>query len=167
MAAARTIRDGISLWFDPGRVAQLARAPRLHRGGRPFESGRAHCTTVRHNGAMDLGTLWRAALVQAALVAAVAVALGTALDRDFFASWGWLAGPAAWFACALATARVLRLPTGPTLAGAALAGVPSLIAVPFGIHWVGAVVGIPLFAVWCARLAPRHDLDSTAPAPMV
>ncbi len=25
-----------------GRVAQLARAPRLHRGGRPFESGRAH-----------------------------------------------------------------------------------------------------------------------------
>ena len=26
-----------------GRVAQLARAPRLHRGGRPFESGRAHC----------------------------------------------------------------------------------------------------------------------------
>jgi hypothetical protein len=26
----------------PGRVAQLARAPRLHRGGRPFESGRAH-----------------------------------------------------------------------------------------------------------------------------
>ena len=27
---------------DRGRVAQLARAPRLHRGGRPFESGRAH-----------------------------------------------------------------------------------------------------------------------------
>ena len=26
-----------------GRVAQLARAPRLHRGGRPFELGRAHC----------------------------------------------------------------------------------------------------------------------------
>ena len=25
-----------------GRVAQLVRAPRLHRGGRPFESGRAH-----------------------------------------------------------------------------------------------------------------------------
>src|SRR5437660_474382 len=28
--------------FLTGRVAQLARAPRLHRGGRPFESGRAH-----------------------------------------------------------------------------------------------------------------------------
>lgn len=116
---------------------------------------------------MDLGTLWRAALIQAALVAVVAVVLGTALDRDFFASWGWLAGPAVWFACALATALALRLPLGPTLAGAAVAGLPSLIAVPFGIHWVGAVVGIPLFAVWCARLAQRHDLDSTAPAPMV
>ncbi len=116
---------------------------------------------------MDLGTLWRAALTQAALVAAVAVTLGAALDREFFASWGWLAGPAVWFACALATARVLRLPTAPTLGGAAVAGVPSLIAVPFGIHWVGAVVGIPLFALWCARLAQRQDLDSAAPAPMV
>ena len=32
---------------DLGRVAQLARAPRLHRGGRPFESGRAHPHTRR------------------------------------------------------------------------------------------------------------------------
>ena len=31
---------------DAGRVAQLARAPRLHRGGRPFESGRAHCRSA-------------------------------------------------------------------------------------------------------------------------
>ncbi len=30
----------------PGRVAQLARAPRLHRGGRPFESGRAHVSAA-------------------------------------------------------------------------------------------------------------------------
>src|SRR3954453_15488449 len=31
-----------SLAVAQGRVAQPARAPRLHRGGRPFESGRAH-----------------------------------------------------------------------------------------------------------------------------
>jgi len=99
---------------------------------------------------MDLGTLWRAALVQAALVAAVAVALGTALDRDFFASWGWLAGPAVWFACALGTARVLRLPTGPTLAGAALAGVPSLIAVP-----LASTGSAPLSASPCSRRGAR------------
>lgn len=116
---------------------------------------------------MNLGTLWRAALIQAALVAVVAVTLGVALDREFFASWGWLAGPAVWFACALATARILRLPTGPTLGGAALAGLPSLIAVPLGIHWIGAVFGVPLFALWCARLAQRHDLDSAVRAPMV
>ncbi len=116
---------------------------------------------------MDLGTLWRAALIQAVLVAAVALVLGATLDRDFFASWGWLAGPAVWFACALVTARALRLPAGPVLAGAALAGVPSLFAVPLGIHWIGAVVGIPLFAAWCARLAQRYDLHSAARAPMV
>ena len=44
--AARKLRGqrgGLSLALaPPGRVAQLARAPRLHRGGRPFESGRAH-----------------------------------------------------------------------------------------------------------------------------
>src|SRR5207302_5363498 len=34
-----------SLRNSPGRVAQLVRAPRLHRGGRPFESGRAHPST--------------------------------------------------------------------------------------------------------------------------
>src|SRR5437879_5128912 len=34
---------------DQGRVAQLARAPRLHRGGRPFESGRAHQATMNDN----------------------------------------------------------------------------------------------------------------------
>ena len=34
--------QGDSLGVPPGRVAQLVRAPRLHRGGRPFESGRAH-----------------------------------------------------------------------------------------------------------------------------
>src|SRR5437764_9163582 len=32
----------LALSSHPGRVAQPARAPRLHRGGRPFESGRAH-----------------------------------------------------------------------------------------------------------------------------
>lgn len=116
---------------------------------------------------MDLRTLWRAALVQAALVAAASVALGATLEREFFASWGWLAGPAVWFACAAVTSRALSLPTGPVLAGAALAGLPSLAAVPLGVHWVGAVVGIPLFALWCARLAERHDLDSAARAPMV
>lgn len=116
---------------------------------------------------MDLTTLWRAGLLQAALVATVAIVLGALLDRSFFASWGWLAGPAVWFACALVTARTLALPVGPTLAGAALAGLPSLLAVPLGIHWLGAVVGVPLFALWCARLGRSGHVDFAARAPMV
>ena len=39
-----------------------------------------------------------------------------------------------------------------TLLGAALAGIPSLFAVLIGLHWLGAVVAIGLFALWCARL---------------
>ena len=104
---------------------------------------------------MEWSVLWRAALVQGASVAALAAVLGLVLPRSFFAEWGWLAGPAAWAACALLTARVLRLPPAPALAGAALAGAPSLVAVALDVHWVGAVLGVVLFALWCGRLA--HD----------
>lgn len=100
-------------------------------------------------------TLWRAALLQLVAVALLSLALGLALPEDFFESWGWLAGPAAWMLCAAFTARVLRLPPGAALLGAALAGLPSLLAVAVGVHWAGAVLAVGLFALWCARLADR------------
>jgi hypothetical protein len=106
---------------------------------------------------MDLSILWRAALLQLAAVALLSVALGLALPHSFFEDQGWIAGPAAWMLCAAFTARVLRLPIGPALLGAALAGLPSLLAVVFGVHWAGAVLAVGLFAIWCARLrAPRR-----------
>ena len=101
---------------------------------------------------MNLCILWRAALLQLVSVAALSVALGLALPHDFFEDWGWLAGPASWMLCAAFTARVLRLPLGPALLGAALAGLPSLLAVVLGVHWAGAVLAVALFALWCARL---------------
>ncbi|HEX5983237.1 MAG TPA: hypothetical protein VFY69_03425 [Solirubrobacterales bacterium] len=101
---------------------------------------------------MDVSTLWRAALLQLAAVAALSVALAVALPKSFFEDWGWLTGPAAWMLCAALTARVLRLPPGPALLGAALAGLPSLLAVAAGVHWAGAVLAVALFALWCARL---------------
>ncbi len=104
---------------------------------------------------MDVSTLWRAALLQLVSVAALSVALGLALPHDFFEDWGWIAGPAAWMLCAAFTTRVLRLPLRPALLGAALAGLPSLLAVAIGVHWAGAVLAIALFALWCARLRPR------------
>jgi hypothetical protein len=108
-------------------------------------------------GGMDRSVLWRAALVQAVAVAALSVALALALPHSFFDDWGWLVGPGAWAACALVTAALLRLRAGAVLVGAALAGVPSVLAVVVGVHWLGAALAIGLFALWCARLARRGD----------
>jgi hypothetical protein len=103
---------------------------------------------------MDVSTLWRAALLQLAAVAALSIVLAAALPHDFFVDWGWIAGPAAWMLCAAFTARLLSLPLVPALTGAVLAGLPSVVAVVFGVHWAGAALAVGLFAVWCARL-PR------------
>jgi hypothetical protein len=104
---------------------------------------------------MHLPTFWRAALLQLVAVALLSIALALALPHDFFEDWGWLTGPGAWMLCAAFTARVLSLPLGLTLLGAALAGVPSLLAVVLGVHWAGAVLAVALFALWCAALRER------------
>lgn len=101
---------------------------------------------------MDVPTLWRSALLQLAAVAVLSIALALALPHDFFVNWGWIAGPVAWMLCAAFTARFLRLPLVPALTGAVLAGLPSLLAVVLGIHWIGAALAVALFALWCARL---------------
>ena len=105
---------------------------------------------------MDRSAGWRAALLQALLVAAVAVMLALALPRSFFEDWGWLAGPGAWGACALVVGAVLRLPLGLVLAGAALSGLPMLIGVAVGVHWLGSPLALLVFGAWCARLAGRR-----------
>jgi hypothetical protein len=111
---------------------------------------------------VDRSVLWRAAVVQAVGVAVLSIALGLALPHSFFDDWGWLAGPGAWALCAVVTARVVRLPVVPTLIGAALAGLPSVLAVVVGAHWLGAVLAIGLFALWCARLARDRGLAARA-----
>ncbi len=103
----------------------------------------------------DRGLLWRVAVVQVAAVAVLSVALAIALPHSFFKHWGWISGPVAWMACAALTARVLRLKPWPTLAGAALAGLPAIPAVLLGVHWLGALIAVGLFALWCARVPPR------------
>jgi hypothetical protein len=107
---------------------------------------------------VDRSVLWRVIVVQALGVAVLSVALALALPHSFFDDWGWIAGPGAWALCALVTARVVGLPALATLVGAALAGVPSLLAVIVGVHWLGAVLAIGLFALWCARLARDRGL---------
>jgi hypothetical protein len=105
---------------------------------------------------MDRSVGWRAALLQGALIAAVAVVLALALPRSFFEDWGWLAGPAAWGGCALVVGGALRLPLGLVVVGAALSGLPMLLGVAVGIHWLGAPLGLAVFGIWCARLAARR-----------
>ncbi len=99
----------------------------------------------------------RAAVLQGVSVLAISIVLAIALPHSFFEDWGWLTGPAAWLLCALFTASVLALPRGSALLGAILAGLPSAVAVIAGVHWLGAVLAIALFALWCARLTPRGD----------
>jgi hypothetical protein len=105
---------------------------------------------------MDTSLLWRSALVQLIAVGVLFAVLAILLPHSFFDSWGWITGPVAWMLCAALTARVLGLPMGNTLLGALLAGIPDAICVVIGLHTVGDVIAIVLFALWCARL-PRRD----------
>jgi hypothetical protein len=116
--------------------------------------------------AIDRSVMWRAAGVQTLAVAGLSVGLSRVLPHSFFEDYGWAAGPGAWVVCSLATARALRLPVGRTLAGAALAGVPSAIAVVAGVHWLGAAVAVGAFATWCGATAGRDGgrLDEPAVA---
>jgi hypothetical protein len=85
--------------------------------------------------------------------------LGLILPHGFFESAGWLVGPVAWMLCAWLTARVVGLPLEPVLIRAVLAGVPSLLVVLLGLHWLGAALAVAIFAIWCARL-PRPLADA-------
>jgi hypothetical protein len=94
--------------------------------------------------AMDRSVAWRAALLQGACVAVIAVVLGLALEKSFFEDWGWLAGPGAWALCALVCAAVLRLPA-------------LMVLVLAGVHWAGTPLALLLFGLWCGWLAARGD----------
>ena len=61
-----------------------------------------------------------------------------------------------WGVCALAVAAALRLPPGWVLAGAALSGLPSLVAVLLGVHWAGTPLALVLFGAWCGWTATRR-----------
>ena len=89
---------------------------------------------------------------------AVAVVLAIALPQSFFEDWGWLAGPGAWAGCALVAGAFLRLPLGWVLVGAGLSGLPMLIGVAVGVHWIGAPAGLAVFGAWCGWLADRRHV---------
>jgi hypothetical protein len=107
--------------------------------------------------AMDRSVLWRAAAAQLATVAALSVLLALMLPHSFFDDWGWLTGPLGWLACAALTAWALKLDVRAVLLGAALAGIPSALAVVAGVHWLGVAIAVAAFAAWCGWLARRPE----------
>ncbi len=111
---------------------------------------------------MDRSVALRASLIQGGSLAVLAVALAVALPRSFFEDWGWAAGPGVWAVCAGIAAIALRLPMVPVLAGAAVAGLASLIGVVSGVHWAGAPIGVILFGLWCGRLAADERASQAA-----
>jgi len=111
---------------------------------------------------MDRSVAWRAALLQALLVAALAVVLAVALPHSFFEDWGWLAGPGAWGVCAVAAGAWLRLPLVLVLVGAGLSGLLMLPGVALDAHWLGAPLALAAFGAWCGRLAVRRRGAVTA-----
>jgi hypothetical protein len=110
---------------------------------------------------VDSAILWRVAVVQVVAVAVLSLLLGLVFSHGFFESWGWLVGPLAWLLCAWLTARVVGLPEAAVLLRALLAGIPSLLFVLLGAHWLGALVAVALLAALCAQL-PRPPVE---PAP--
>lgn len=103
---------------------------------------------------------WRVVVVQLVAVAVLALLLALVFSHGFFVDWGWLVGPAAWLGCAWVTARVVGLEPVPTLVRAVLAGLVSVLAVIVGLHWLGLLVAVGLFAYLCARtrgLTPRAN----------
>jgi hypothetical protein len=109
---------------------------------------------------VHIPTLWKSALLQAAIISILMGALRLGLSKDFFEDWGWLTGPVAWLGTSAVVGRLLKLPIPQVLTGAVLAGLFSAVFVLIHLHLVGLVLAIPLFALWCARL---HD-DPELPA---
>jgi hypothetical protein len=106
---------------------------------------------MRESAAMRFEAFWRVALVQLVAVVVLALVLGVVFSHGFFEDWGWLVGPIVWLGCAALTARVVGIDRTFALVGAVLAGLISALAVLIGVHWLGVVVAVGLFAAWCAR----------------
>jgi hypothetical protein len=109
---------------------------------------------------MDREILWRVAVVQTVSVATLSLFLALVFSHGFFEDWGWLIGPLSWLLCAWITARVVGLPEAAVLLRAIGAGVPSLLFVLLGLHWLGALVAAAILAAWCAQL-PRPMVSDT------
>ena len=101
--------------------------------------------------AVRVEVFWRVAAVQLVAVAVLFGLLAVTVSHGFFETWGWLVGPLIWLGCAWLTARVVGLNPPPTIVRAVLAGLVSALFVLIGLHQLGLIVAVGLFAYLCAR----------------
>jgi hypothetical protein len=100
---------------------------------------------------------WRAAIVQALLVAALfGVLLVLPLPHDFFKDWGIVVGPLSWILCSLATGRVLGLPLSLTAFAAAAGGVAGTLVGLAASHYASLPIAVAVFAASCAGYDNEH-----------
>jgi hypothetical protein len=105
---------------------------------------------------IDRRVALRAGVVMLVTLAPVFVLLAVTLPKSFFEDWGWLAGPGVWLGCALLTGRLLDLPLERVGAAAVIAGIPSLVLVLVGLHDLGPLLSLPLFACLCGHIPLRE-----------
>jgi len=111
----------------------------------------ARSAGVKESAPVRVEVFWRVAVVQLAAVAVLFLLLAVTVSHGFFQDWGWLVGPLIWLGCAWITARVVGLMVPPTLLRAVGAGLVSAFFVLIGLHELGLIVSIGLFAWLCAR----------------
>jgi hypothetical protein len=101
---------------------------------------------------------WRAAIVQAVLVAALfGILVALPLSKDFFDDWGIVVGPLSWIVCSLVTGRILGLPLSLTAFAAAAGGVAGTLVGLAASHIVALPIAVAVFAASCAGYDHEHS----------
>jgi hypothetical protein len=96
--------------------------------------------------------------VQGLLVGAVFLILVLLpLPEGFFRTYGWLTGPGAWLACAVATTRILRLEPKTAVIAALAGGLAAVLVGPLS-HNLGIVAAVVAFGL--AAGATTHGRTS-------
>jgi hypothetical protein len=103
---------------------------------------------------------WKSLAVQAIVLAIPFAVLAATLDESFFEDWGWVAGPAVWLVCSVATARILSLPLGYVLFSAVAGGVAGAIVFLVASHWAGMAAGLLVFAASCGSYDPEAEAEA-------
>jgi hypothetical protein len=102
----------------------------------------------------------KAALKALAALLATFVVIGgvsaALLPHSAFVDWGFLIGPGAWIVGALIASRFAGLGVKEAVVGSLVAVVPNAILGLAGLHWVGVVLGVVLFAATLGALAWRR-----------